>query len=110
MSALGQKQTFAARTACRFTPESEHVRCSCGCPLWAISGHDGRSLFNQLVCELLEMKRYLQPQRFGRLKVDNKLILRRRLYRHVGWLFALQDTVNVAGGAAIQVGSIRAIR
>jgi hypothetical protein len=37
----------------------------------------GVSLFDQLVCELLEMKRYLQPQRFGGLEVDNKLILRR---------------------------------
>jgi len=73
------------------------------CPLWANCGHHVRSLFDQLVCELLEMKRYLQPQRFGGLEIDNKLILRRHLYRHVGWLFALQDTVNVASGAAIQV-------
>jgi hypothetical protein len=53
MSALGQKQTYAAQhvmsallpiatakadicaSSCRFTPESGHVRCSYGCPLWA---------------------------------------------------------------------------
>src|SRR3974377_709094 len=55
----------------------------------AKSGYHGRSLFDQFVCELLEMKRHLQPQRFGRPEVDNKLIFRRRLYRHVGWLLAL---------------------
>jgi len=31
-------------TACprdvRFTPESGHVRCNLGCPLWANSGND----------------------------------------------------------------------
>jgi hypothetical protein len=65
----------------RFTPESRHVQRSRSCPLWANSGHHGRSLFDQLFCELLEMKRHVQPQRFGALEVGNKLILRRRLYR-----------------------------
>ena len=96
MSALPPKADMCGATSnVRFGPETDIT---------------GVSLFDQLVCELLEMKRYLLPQRFGGLEVDNKLILRRRLYRHVGWLLALQDTVNVAGGAAIQVGSIRAIR
>src|SRR5262245_32549788 len=29
----------AAKSHVRFTPESGHVRCSLGCPLWAKSGH-----------------------------------------------------------------------
>src|SRR5262245_4002099 len=65
MSALVQKQTYAVqkrmsalppiatakadignRHVC-FTPESGHVRCNYGCPLWAKSGHSGH-LFNNL--------------------------------------------------------------
>jgi hypothetical protein len=29
----------AAKGHVRFTPESGHVRCNWGCPLWANSGH-----------------------------------------------------------------------
>jgi hypothetical protein len=57
MSALGQKRTYAAQQVMSalppiatakanfphghvcFTPESGHVRCNYGCPLWANSGH-----------------------------------------------------------------------
>jgi len=30
----------SARAHVRFTPESGHVRCNYGCPLWANSGHN----------------------------------------------------------------------
>ena len=74
MSALPPKADMCGATSnVRFGPEADIT---------------GVSLFDQLVCELLEMKRYLLPQRFGGLEVDNKLILRRRLYQHVGWLLA----------------------
>src|SRR6516225_4296364 len=36
----------AKRHVC-FTPESGHVRCNEGCPLWANSGHD--ELFDHLI-------------------------------------------------------------
>ena len=29
----------AGESHVRFTPESRHVRCNSGCPLWANSGH-----------------------------------------------------------------------
>src|SRR5262245_23721209 len=38
MSALGQKQTFAAQI--HFTPKSGHMRCTSACPLRAKSGHE----------------------------------------------------------------------
>ena len=31
----------------RYAPESGHVRCNCGCPIWAKSGHS--QLFDHLV-------------------------------------------------------------
>jgi hypothetical protein len=40
MSALGQKADICTAIGqVRFTPESGHVRCNQGCPLWAKSGH-----------------------------------------------------------------------
>src|SRR5262249_40317634 len=37
-----QKRIFALRHV-RFTPKSGHVQCTSACPLWANSGHEGRS-------------------------------------------------------------------
>jgi hypothetical protein len=37
---FGSKADMCVATSdVRFTPESGHVRCSYGCPLWAKSGH-----------------------------------------------------------------------
>ena len=55
------------------------------------------------------MDRYVEAQRLGGLEVDDKLILRRRLHRHVGRLLPLEDTVDVAGRAPVQIGPIRPI-
>jgi hypothetical protein len=35
------------------------------------------------------------------LKVDDQLVLRRRLHRQVGWLLSLENAVNVTGGAPV---------
>src|SRR5262245_42983615 len=37
--ALGHKRIASCPNDVRFTPESGHVRCNSGCPLWANSGH-----------------------------------------------------------------------
>src|SRR5262249_39070630 len=66
--------------------------------------------FDYLICDLLEMHRHVEAQRLGSLEVDDKLILRRRLYRHVGWFLSLEDAVDVAGRAAVLVEEIWAIR
>ena len=44
---------------------------------------------------LLEMHRHVEAQRLGGLEVDDKLILRRRLHRHVGRLLAFEDAIDV---------------
>jgi hypothetical protein len=43
----------------RFTPESGHVRCNYGCPLWA----DITVLFDQLVGYLLHLPRNCKAER-----------------------------------------------
>ena len=91
----------------RSTPESGHVQCNSACPLCANSGH--RRLFDHLVGDLLEMHRHVEAQRLGGLEIDDELIFRRRLHWHVGWFLALEDAVDVAGRAPVQVNPIRPI-
>src|SRR5262245_33243848 len=52
MSALGQKQTFAAPAHVCFTPESRHVQCNGSCLLWAKSGHRSSPSGRRLICSL----------------------------------------------------------
>jgi len=68
----------------------------------------GRS-FDQLVGDLLELHRYVEAQRLGGLEVDDKLILRRRLHRHVCGLFAFEDAVDVTNRLPPHVDPIRPI-
>src|SRR5262249_9740872 len=99
--------------ACPLWVKNRHVRCTKRCLLRANSGLMRRSkqrlLFDHLVCDWLELDRYVEAYRFGGLEVDDKLILRRRLYRHVGRLLPLEDTVDVAGRAPVQIGPIKPI-
>ena len=70
---------------------------------------DVSPLFDHLVGELLKVRRHVEAQRLRGLEIDDELILRRRLHRHVGWLLTFQDAVDVAGAAAIQVDPVRPI-
>ena len=51
MSALGQKRTYTLQKGMSaLPPESRHVRCDYGCPLWAKSGHCFKNcLLDQLI-------------------------------------------------------------
>ena len=55
------------------------------------------------------MQRHVEAQRLGRLEVDDKLILRGRLHRHVGWLLAFEDAVDLASRAPVRVDPIRPV-
>jgi len=44
-----------------------------------------------------------------RFEVDHQLELRRRLHRQVGGLLAIEDAVDIAGGAPVLVDQIRPI-
>src|SRR5262249_59349705 len=50
-----------------------------------------------------------EPKCFRRLEIDDKLVFGRRLHRQVAGLFALEDAVDVAGGAPERVGCIRSV-
>src|SRR6185369_2298985 len=59
----------------------------------------GRSL-NQLICPPQQRRRDRQAERLGGLEVDDQLELRRLLYGEIGGFRALEDLVDVAGGAS----------
>ena len=42
----------------------------------------------------------VKAERLGGLEVDHQLVLGRRLHRQVGRLLALEDAIDVAGGAS----------
>jgi hypothetical protein len=63
------------------------------------SASQQKYLFDDLVSDLVEMRRHVEAQCFGDLEIDDKLILRRCLHRHVGRLLALVDAVDIAGRA-----------
>ena len=68
-----------------------------------------KSLFDHLVGASTYRLRNGEAQCFGSLEIDYKLVLRRRLYRKIGWLLALQDAINVAGRTPEIVGTIRSV-
>src|SRR5215472_2242390 len=104
--------TWANRDV-RFTPESGHWDSAAKCPLCAKSGHpalrQGTSLFDHFVGSLLKVQGHVEAQSLGGPEIDDKLIFRWCLHRHVGRLLALEDAVDVAGRAPIHVDPIRPI-
>src|SRR5690242_16620060 len=64
---------------------------------------------DHLVGDLLPMHRHGEAQCLRGLEIDDELIFRRRLHRHVGWFLTFQDAIDVAGSAPVQIDPIRAI-
>ena len=56
----------------RFTPKSGHWLSVSACPLCAKSGHE-RALFDDLVGNGQQARRYREAKLFGRCKIDNQL-------------------------------------
>ena len=48
-----------------------------------------------------------EAERLRGLQIDEQLILGRRLHRHIGGLFTLEDAIDVAGRAAELIEEIR---
>ena len=87
MSALGQKQTFAAQNAMSaLPPNSGHVRCTRPYPLCANSGHAPQQkgfLFDHFVGPGEQRRRHSEAKRLGSLEINHQFVLGRRLHRHV---------------------------
>src|SRR5262245_21893120 len=84
-----------------------------GMPLWAKSGR-----WKKLVCPLFDhligvageqALWHREAKSLGGLEVDDKLILRRCLYRHVCGLLAFENAVDVTSRAPVHLDPIRAI-
>src|SRR5262249_43467655 len=52
--------------------------------------------FDHLVGAGQQRRRHLQPERLGRLEVDDKLELARVLHRKIGGLPTLEDAIDIA--------------
>ena len=71
---------------CPLCAKSELMQCS---------KKDCYSITSSAICWRCD--RDVEAQRLGGLEVDDKLVLRRRLHRQVGGLFALKDAIDVTG-------------
>src|SRR5262245_16089406 len=60
---------------------------------------DTRFSIDQPICPGEHLRRNRQADLLGRLDIDYELELRRLLYRQVGGLGSLQDSVDVVSGA-----------
>src|SRR6516164_9712686 len=114
MSALGQKQTLMSARAMSALPpkadigtQSWNVRFV---PKADICGAANSSLFDHLVGASTYRLRNGEAQCFGSLEIDYKLILCGRLYGKIGWLRALENAIDIDGGARRNFRRIRSVR
>src|SRR5262245_39056707 len=108
MSALGQKQTFALHQPMSALPPKADM---CGArgyvrfgPGADSCGATKRSLFDHLVGDGKERRRYGEPEHAGGFGVDDEFELRRLHHGQVRRLRALEDATYIAADLAIGVG------
>src|SRR5262245_8707497 len=75
----------------RFGPQAD----SCKAAKW---------LFDQLVGERKQVRRYIEPERFGGCHVDDEIDLCCQLNRHIGGCRPFENAASVDAGTTIGIG------
>ena len=109
MSALGQKQTFAAQKIMSALPPKADM-CAATRNVRFVPKADIANLFDNLVSTCEHGRRHGEAEGLGRLEIDHQLVLCRRLHRKIGWLLALEDAINIAGSAPELIKIVRPVR
>src|SRR5262249_62156208 len=99
---FGSSADYAvAKRHFRFTPEADMRGAARDVRFGPIA--DMAQLFDHLVGNGEQRLRNCQTERLCGLEIDNELILGRRLHRHVGWLLALEDAIDIARGTPARI-------
>src|SRR6476660_5204725 len=85
------------------------MQCNKRCPLWANSGHSGQ-LLDDLVGAREQRGRHRDAKCLSGLEVDYQVVLGRNLNRKIGWLLALEDSINIASRSPVLFQHTRPIR
>ena len=100
-----------------FTSKSGHRLSAAGCPLCAKSGREqvqqmacgNARLVDHLVGASKERLRNAQTERLGSFEIDDQFVFGRHLHWQVGGLLSVEDAIDVAGRAPVQVDKVRPI-
>src|SRR5262249_49133266 len=89
---------------------SGHPRRSEMCQSATFARAANRRLLDDLVRARENRRRDFEAESFSRLEVDREVVFCRRLHRQVRWLFAFENTIDVAGGLPMLADEIRPVR
>src|SRR5262249_979756 len=108
MSALGQKRTCAVQKGMSALPLKADI---CSAPAHVRFGPKRTltGLFDHLVGTGEHRRWNCEAKRLSSLEIDYQLILGRRLHRKIGWLFTLEDAIDIAGRAPVLVNKIGSV-
>src|SRR5262249_8496088 len=108
MSALGQKQTFAAQKAMSALPPIATSIAFFGMSALGHKRTSSRSL-DHLIGASKQSCWHIKTEGLGGLEIDHQFVLGRHLHREVARLFALEDAIDVAGRPTELVDRIRPV-
>src|SRR5215469_8440783 len=105
MSALGQKQTSRHLQPMSALPPKADI----GTQSWNVRfvpKADISQLLDQVVGSGEHRGWHREAECLGRFQVDDQFVFCRRLHRQISRLLALEDAIDVTGGAAVLIDGI----